>query len=299
MMTLARQEGATLIELLISVVIGLIIAASMLGMYVTTTSSSSEILKSSKLNQELSSLMTVMVNDIRRAGYAGDFLGAVSNNKFTYYKDDTTGDEIVNVIRVIDNSCILYAYNTSRFTVDEAGPTYNDIRGFRLNNGAVEMLSMTGDGAAEVGDVVYDYCNLGTDEDGVDEDTEPDWKPLTDPATTRIETLVFNMDEKSSCLNLTFYIGNPSDCEVTSPADKCYCDSYYKKYLVDGASAANSESDAPGPDEVIFISNQIGIELSGELVSDDTTSLTIGNADQAVNVRLRNDILSEGPLPAL
>jgi type IV pilus assembly protein PilW len=281
MMSLVRQQGATLIELLISVVIGLIIAASMLGMYVTSTSNSSEILKSSKLNQELSSLMTVMVNDIRRAGYAGDFLGAVSDNKFTYYSDGTT--ELKNVIRVVSGTCILYAYNTDGFTEEGAVPTNDDVRGFRFNNGAVEMLRLTNvDSDVQV---LNNYCNGGD----VDLDGETDWLPLTDPATTRIETLAFNMDESSSCLNLT---------RTVADGVANYCNNYYTKYL-NGDSTASSEADTPGPDDVVHISNQVGIELSGELVSDATTSLTIGNADQAVNVRLRNDILWEGPLPTL
>jgi type IV pilus assembly protein PilW len=274
------QSGATLIELLISVVIGLIIAASMLGLYVTTTSNSGEILKSSKLNQELSSLMTVMVNDIRRAGYAGDFLGAVSDNKFTYFNDGTT--ELKNVIRVVGGSCILYAYNTDDYTEEGATPTNDDVRGFRLNNGAVEMLRLT-NVDADV-QVLNDYCS---DAD-VDTDGESDWLPLTDPATTRITALAFNMDEASSCLNLTLTIAN-------GVAE--YCNDYYTNHYLKGDSALGS--DAPLSDEVIHISNQVGIELSGELVTDDTTSLTIGDTNQAVNVRVRNDILWEGPLPAL
>jgi type IV pilus assembly protein PilW len=281
-MAFARQQGATLIELLISVVIGLIIAASMLGMYVTTTSNSSEILKSSKLNQELSSLMTVMVNDIRRAGYAGDFLGAVSDNKFTYFDDGTT--ELKNVIRVVGGNCILYAYNTDGYSEEGAVPTNDDVRGFRLNNGAVEMLRLT-DVDSNV-QVLNGYCSGGD----VDLDGEPDWLPLTDPATTRIGALAFNMDQNSSCLNLSLTVNDAA-------GNIYYCNDYYNEYLNGDYSA--SQADAPGPDEVIHISNQVGIELSGELVSDETTSLTIGDSNQAVNVRLRNDILWEGPLPAL
>jgi type IV pilus assembly protein PilW len=288
-MNLVRQEGATLIELLISVVIGLIIAASMLGMYVNSTANSSQILKSSKLNQELTSLMTVMVNDIRRAGYAGDFLGSVADNKFTYFNDGTT--EIKNVIRDVGGSCILYAYNTDDYTEEGATPTNDDVRGFRLNNGAVEMLRLTD---ANINAQVQDsYCTIvgGLGEDDKDGDNLPDWLPLTDPATTRIEALAFNMDANSSCLNLTLTVNDAA-------GNVYYCNDYYTKYL-NGDSTATSEADAPGSDEIIHLSNQVGIQLTGELVTDDTTSLTIGDANQAVNVRLRNDILWEGPLPPL
>jgi type IV pilus assembly protein PilW len=297
MMTLVRQQGATLIELLVSVVIGLIIAASMVGMYVNSTANSSQILKSSKLNQELTSLMTVMVNDIRRAGYAGDFLGAVSDNKFTYFDDGAT--ELENVIRVVTRTdtlgntlydCILYAYNTDGFAEEGAVPTNDDIRGFRLNNGAVEMLRLT---KANTNAQVQDsYCTIigAIGEDDKDGDNLPDWLPLTDPATTRIEALTFNMDDNSSCLNLSLTVNDTAGAVY-------YCNDYYGKYL--RGESTTTASDLPGPDDIIHLSNQVGIQLTGELISDDTTSLTIGDANQAVNVRLRNDILWEGPLPAL
>jgi len=278
-----KQKGATLVELLISLVIGLIIAASMLGIYVNSTANSSLILKSSKLNQELTSLMTVMVNDIRRAGYAGDFLGGVADNKFTYY-DDGSDDKIRNVIRV-DGSCILYAYNfdtSSDSTTDLATPAYEDIRGFRLSLipdteiGVVEMLSMTGTAVTNIGDQGYCAPTYNGDADG---DNVLDWQPLTDHTTINIETLEFDMGE-SSCLNLELGIN---------------CRDYYTDYL----GITSTGAAPPFDEDIIHISNQVGIQLSAKLVSDETTSLTIGDEDPPVYVKIRNDILWKGPLPSL
>ncbi|MEJ2330850.1 MAG: prepilin-type N-terminal cleavage/methylation domain-containing protein, partial [Gammaproteobacteria bacterium] len=66
------EQGFTLIELLISVTIALIISAAIFGIYANSAGTSAAMLKSSKLNQELYSLMLVMSNDIRRAGYWGN-----------------------------------------------------------------------------------------------------------------------------------------------------------------------------------------------------------------------------------
>jgi hypothetical protein len=184
------------------------------------------------------------------------------------------------VIRIPSQNCILYAYNidTSSDSADQlADPTYEDIRGFRLIDGSVEMLSMTGTDVANIDDEAY--CDFLVDEDGPDVGNEPDWRPLTDPATTRIETLAFDM-EMSSCLNLEL----GTDCK-----------DYYTDYL----GISSTGADEPNDDDVIHISNQVGIQLSGKLVSDETTSLTIGDGDQPVYVKIRNDILWKGPLPAL
>ena len=62
------QRGFTLIELMISVVIGLIILAAVLGMFVTMIKSDSDNLKSIRLNQELRAAMNLITRDIRRAG---------------------------------------------------------------------------------------------------------------------------------------------------------------------------------------------------------------------------------------
>ena len=63
-----KQRGFTLIELMISIVIGLIILAAVVGMFVTLIKSDNDNLKSIRLNQELRAAMSLITRDIRRAG---------------------------------------------------------------------------------------------------------------------------------------------------------------------------------------------------------------------------------------
>jgi type IV pilus assembly protein PilW len=174
-----RQQGATLIELLISVAIGLIIAASMLGMYVTSTANSSQILKSSKLNQELASLATVMVNDIRRAGISAAGGGLSDPSDYIAYPESSVFKE-VSVKN--DGKCIIYSYDAD-LDGDITAPDGFNLYGFFLAEDAV----------------VYMLENHSSNEYTGDCTLSDNWKPLTDPNTVVINKLEFNLT--TECVN--------------------------------------------------------------------------------------------------
>jgi len=129
---LQKQNGFSLIELMIAILIGLIVLAATITIYIITIQSSSDTLRSAQLNQDLGIAMTIMTNDIRRAGYWG---GAVTgsdakNNPF-------------NDIQILDGgSCILYTYDgvNADGTLDT-----NEYYGFKLNNGTIEIKSAGAD----------------------------------------------------------------------------------------------------------------------------------------------------------
>ena len=180
-----RQDGATLIELLVSIVISLIIVSAMLGMYVTTTANSSELLKSSKLNQELSSLMTVMTNDIRRAGINGTALADPAANIFWQ-----SGETLLIVTNA--NACILYSYDADldgSLDIDLNGdgtPDAYELYGFRQNGNLVEMLEF---GAS---DTHNNACADGTGS----------WKQLTDADNVKVTDLRFVLTaDDTNCIN--------------------------------------------------------------------------------------------------
>ena len=64
------QSGISLVELMISIALGLTILASASSFYVANVRSSGSTMKASKLNQELFTLAGVMSSEIRRAGYS-------------------------------------------------------------------------------------------------------------------------------------------------------------------------------------------------------------------------------------
>ena len=118
--------------------------------------SSNDTLKSSRLNQEIAGLMLVISNDVRRAGYwenVGDLPFGL--NPFNQpgatalvVRDNMTND--MPQAPTGQGSCITYAYDATYLPGNTAGTVdSNDLFGFRLNGGVVEMRqSGTVDGVA-------------------------------------------------------------------------------------------------------------------------------------------------------
>jgi len=125
-----KQAGFTLIELMISLLLGLIIIAITVGIYVTTIRGSTDTINAARLNYDLESAMSVMVNDIRRAGYWGGAVTGIDSatNPFTTGTAD---------IQIPTASCILYAYDTD----GDGAPDNGEYYGFKLQNGAIGMRS--------------------------------------------------------------------------------------------------------------------------------------------------------------
>ncbi len=103
-----KQRGFSLVELMISVAIGLVVLAVVLQIYVSTVNSSGDTLKMARVNQELRAAMDVMVRDIQRAGYyfwttdRDGKVDKISNpNPFMQGANDLT----------INGSCIAYTYD--------------------------------------------------------------------------------------------------------------------------------------------------------------------------------------------
>jgi type IV pilus assembly protein PilW len=214
-------------------------------------------LKSSKLNQELYSLMLVMSNDIRRAGYwanpAADmeYFERPQDNPFSLDKTElsliASTDNYVSINDPISGNsadkaqCVLYAFDQ-----DGDGLLDNqEIFGFRLRDNAVEMRIGWNDydPSDATLSVINDDCSLGN------------WEAVTDPNQIRIRELTFKRDE-SQCINAV----DNSDCYT----------------------------DAPDADEITVETRQVNIALVGELVNDPTVRAKI-----VQDVRIRNDRVRE------
>lgn len=93
---LKREFGFSLVELLISLLLGSVLLAMVIGLYVTGVSTSASSLKYSRLRSDLQSMISMMETDIRRAGFGGsDFMVGSGASK------------------TIDSSatCIIYSYD--------------------------------------------------------------------------------------------------------------------------------------------------------------------------------------------
>lgn len=136
---------------MVGITVGLIVISSVTAMLVNALYANNDVIRTSRLNQELRAAMDLMVREVRRGGYRSDhadFIGLLA-----------TGQTFSNTVQVSEDGTQLdLAYDANRnggsFSVDE---TY----GFRLADGVVQAL------------------RGGT------------WNNLTDPGNTRITTLSF------------------------------------------------------------------------------------------------------------
>lgn len=173
------QKGYNLIELMISITIGMIISAAIMSIFLAVIKSDSDTLKSIRLNQDMRATMSLIIRDLRRAGYNS---AAVANvlagtaNPFQTLTIDTA------------NSCLDYSYD-----VNQDGVLANESFGYRLSGGAIQTSTDTTDCSAN-----GNWLNL-TDQfltnisafTVTDPDTDGDGNPgiTTDGVTTHQVTI--------------------------------------------------------------------------------------------------------------
>lgn len=72
-------KGFTLVELMISMTLGLTLVAGVFSVYTGTISSSSHFVSYAKLDQELRAIMDLITREVRRAGYDASNAGSTTN----------------------------------------------------------------------------------------------------------------------------------------------------------------------------------------------------------------------------
>jgi len=244
-----KQKGFTLIEIMISLVLGLIVIGGAISIYISTIRSSTDITNSARLNYDLDSVMQLMVNDIRRAGYWGGaivnsdaklnpFINGTANIQISDYTD-ADGDAHLN-------GCIVYSYDANGSGANTLNDLTDDIDeneyfGFRLDRGAVWMRSTVDiDGSS------------GIVEDPTNCDDDSDWGRIIDENKINIESLSFTTNHK--CLN----IKADTTCAVTA--------------LIAGDQAVEVR--------------QIDITLIGNVVNDDPVEKTLRATVKVRNNRI-------------
>lgn len=173
----SKQAGLSLIELMISIAVGLVVVSGVISMFVSTVKSNADNLKMTRLNQELRMVMDIMSRDIRRAGFRGDGATATTASPFT-----TGADNLAVGTVNVTNDCISFTYDaTALQTPPVTSGTLEDADkfGYRRDlDGAVGAIrSRSGAGATG--------CTTGT------------WDDLTDSASIDITLLRFDLNPAS------------------------------------------------------------------------------------------------------
>ncbi|WP_068545775.1 PilW family protein [Thalassotalea crassostreae] len=254
-------SGLTLIELLLAMVLGLIVLSGVIYVYLAVIVSTSDTLKSSKLNSQLMTIMSVVSSDIRRAGYWDNSVDLLppTQNPFNIEDDSLlvitkSMSDNTAITENTDESgtCILYSYDRNEDgDVDDVGDL-NEYYGVRLNNGAVQIRAN-----GSVTD--SDNCSNGT------------WQTISDTDLYEITTLTFN-PKGSACVNSTEPNGedSPNDADST----------------IDDDGEADCYSVAPETDQITVETREILISLAGQLKSDSEVKAKISQT-----VRVRNDVV--------
>jgi len=264
-----KYHGFTLIEIMIALVIGLIVVAAAISIYISTVGSSTSTIRSSRLNHDLESTMTLMINDIRRAGYWGGGADAIATiNPFT------TGNANIQITKATgapDNSCILYAYDANdngRLTptdqTDDIGA--DEYYGFKLLNNSI-YIRKTGSTATAAS------C------DGANE-----WEQFVDSNSVSITELTF------SFVRLNDPSDSPRDLIATSS-----CFNQTKQYFTDNLDCATSPylsvggaytGSAGANGDYIAQNRIVNIRLRGSVSSDPTVIKTLLGSVEVKNNRI-------------
>ncbi len=173
-----KQQGYTLIELMIAMAIGLILVAAVITLYVSMSGSNIDYLKSVRLNHELRSSMALIVRDIRRAGHnqdaATESIAASSINPFSNSAASTVQATVLTVAGTSTvNQSITFSYDND----DDANI---DTYGYRLN-----VVSGVG---------TIQYCADDTTTTGA---ACSSWQALTDSDLIDIDSLEFTQGTTS------------------------------------------------------------------------------------------------------
>lgn len=158
------ERGFSLIELMVSMTIGIFLLLGFTTFLTNTLASNANTFKMSRVNQEMRAVMTLMVRDIRRAGYWGSpsyAAGALSGV--------SSGATYVNPFQNLNTAtggCILYRYDKN----GNGSLDSNEYFGFLLSSGVIQM---------------YDGTNVTTCTGGTG------WSPLTYVKNTQVTMLTF------------------------------------------------------------------------------------------------------------
>lgn len=118
-----RQVGLSLIEIMISLTLGIIVLAGVTSVFTGNLATQSTISARAQIEQDVRAAMEYMARDIRRSGY---YSGNQSTTVNPFQAELAVGNP---------SSCILYAYDTKK----DGQITDDDKLGFRLSSNALQL----------------------------------------------------------------------------------------------------------------------------------------------------------------
>ncbi|MFK5985360.1 MAG: prepilin-type N-terminal cleavage/methylation domain-containing protein [Pseudomonadota bacterium] len=255
-----KKCGFSLIELMIAMLIALIIISAVMSIYVSTIKNSRNLLSSASLSQELTAVMNILVNDIRRSGF---YSGAaenpqIKNNPFYIIKGvlpQTKPASYFMPFAIHINSkqnCISLAYDADQDT--GVNVQQNDVFAFRLKKQAIQTLQQV-----KLSNFSKHGCanNAGS------------WMNITDNGLIRITRLKF-----SSLGSRCYHMASQKQWQITANTYQFPCLSVKDKLTSFQAG------------DRLIETQLVNIQIQAHLSSDSKVEKLLSQ-----QVRIRNDMV--------
>jgi prepilin peptidase dependent protein B len=184
-----QQHGLSLIELMITMAIGLMMMAALSAVFANTIGVNSRSLQLSQLQEESTVVMELMASDLRRAGFrANAHLVVVDpDNASTDFNDSVV---VSHHPDEAPQSCVLFRYDANQNGSFDGSA---ELFGYRLRSGQVQRRQ--------------DAADCGS----------AGWQALTSADMVAVESLTFTLTERSSgtlleqIITLALTTANPTD----------------------------------------------------------------------------------------
>ena len=122
------MAGFSLVELMVVLVVGMIVAGAVLAFTVSSVRANSEYVRAARLTQELRSINQHVVGELRRAGYdesAMDYVSSSSATEFSQFSPILVDNDDAAA------NCIIYAYDRQPGTPGSIDLDNQEVRGIR------------------------------------------------------------------------------------------------------------------------------------------------------------------------
>lgn len=143
----SRQRGFSLVELMISLIAGLILVGAVLSFTVSSVRSNAEFVSATRLTQELRNTMDFVSRELRRAGYDQNYLGQLARAPGSTVQSDFS--PILVSGAATTTPCVIYSYDRDPGTPGQLDPGNGELRGIRLRQtGGVGVIEVATSDAA-------------------------------------------------------------------------------------------------------------------------------------------------------
>lgn len=191
------QHGFSLVELMVALVAGMIVAGAVLAFTISSVRSNSEFVTSARLMQELRTISQYLEDELRRAGYDDDAMGYIASSSATAFSKFSP---LLVDTSDADANCIIYAYDRSPGTAGQIDLGNQEVRAVRraeavidgVSVGVIEVAESSAGSAPACDGASPDYSKLPVP------CAASGWCAFSDPRTIDITAFLVDVDGAGS-----------------------------------------------------------------------------------------------------